>query len=161
MIWEATFFARGPQEREIPRLTLFARDDDPGRIVVFSARANKAVRHSRRRRIPPARSFTSVRYILSWWSSAAWSQLAVSASLALRPPELSPAPRLFKPVGKQAQKGNGFEGALVRTFLGRSGRPDSESPAPMPFQRNALIPWADLQLWPRAVSPLGLRRHQR
>jgi hypothetical protein len=48
--WGATFFARGPQEREIPRLTLFARDElicrekrillvafslRPGRIVVF------------------------------------------------------------------------------------------------------------------------------
>jgi hypothetical protein len=87
MIWEATFFARGPQEREIPRLTLFARDYDPGRIVVFLARANKAVRHSQRTRIRRPRSFAIVTYILSWWSTAASSQSAVSASPVLHPPE--------------------------------------------------------------------------
>jgi hypothetical protein len=41
--WEATFFSRGPQEREIPRLTLFARDELVCRekrilLVAFSLR---------------------------------------------------------------------------------------------------------------------------
>jgi hypothetical protein len=45
----------------------------------FLARANKAVRHSRRTRIPPARSFASVTYILSW----CWRELNPAPPLTL------------------------------------------------------------------------------
>ena len=80
----AHFVRSGRRVWREKRILLAAFSLRPGRIV-FLAGANKAVRHSRRTRIRPARSFASVTSILSWWSTAVSSQSAVSASLARTP----------------------------------------------------------------------------
>ncbi len=70
-------------------------------------------------------------YILSWWSTAASSQSAVSASLALRPPELQRARHVDKivlrPVDKAAKH---FVAADEWSLIGNKMGPDHE-PAPV------------------------------
>jgi hypothetical protein len=81
------FFCVRPTRKRDPSLAMLARDEDPSRILVFFGESEQSRSALAGNAHPPARSFASVTSILSWCSTAAASDSAISATLALRSPE--------------------------------------------------------------------------